>query len=346
VKLQTKLTLFVPKRPVRHRHYTLRRQVVAFASVDDNEKAMEDLGWLVRRPRCRDTRVFKRCRGCGDQKPRRLYGNSQWQRDGDCRRCKRCTSRARDIEAGSRCMQAFRALESFAPPSPRPASCSLPERLEHPSIALPLPRPQTSSSSTELPTELPAAASKRQLPQKAKQAPARSPPQVKRKQQLAPERGRRAKARKEPPAPSPWQEKSKQRERKKPAQAPSPSRSRSPLSRFYRSGPSEEAQPQLPSDSSSDSDDGASRAAWLSTCAAWLAISQQNQEADRARKRAQREEYERHIREQIRLQSRKLNRCRPDTWGFHTAEMRIRELVEAMGADSREHRMLYGGSLR
>jgi len=141
VKLQTKLTLFVPKRPVQHRHYTLRRHVVSFASVDDFEKAMEDLGWLVRRPTFRDTRVFKKCRCCNHPKPRREFGNRQWQRDDGCRSCKSCTSRARELEKDRR---ALRAMEDFVAPLPRPVMFFSQAKLEHPVVALPQPRPRSS----------------------------------------------------------------------------------------------------------------------------------------------------------------------------------------------------------
>ena len=122
VQLSTKLTLFSPGRPVRRRHYTLRRCAPSVGSVEDFEKSLQDLGWIVRRPCRRDTRVFKICSGCNSKKLRREFGNKQWQRQHDCRSCKGCTSRVREVEAGCSIVRALRARNAFVAPLPRPAA--------------------------------------------------------------------------------------------------------------------------------------------------------------------------------------------------------------------------------
>jgi len=122
VQLSTKLTLFSPGRPVRRRHYTLRRCAPSVGSVEDFEKSLQDLGWIVRRPCRRDTRVFKICSGCNSKKLRREFGNKQWQRQHDCRSCKGCTSRVREVEAGCSIVRALRARKAFVAPLPRPAA--------------------------------------------------------------------------------------------------------------------------------------------------------------------------------------------------------------------------------
>jgi len=122
VQLSTKLTLFSPGRPVRRRHYTLRRCAPSVGSVEDFEKSLQDLGWIVRRPCRRDTRVFKICSGCNSNKLRREFGNKQWRRQHDCRRCKGCTSRAREVEAEISIVRALRARQAFVAPLPRPAA--------------------------------------------------------------------------------------------------------------------------------------------------------------------------------------------------------------------------------
>ena len=66
VKLQTKLTLFLPSKRVQRRHYTLHSRASSFASIDDFDSEMHCLGWVDRGPvKIWTPPTFKKCFGCG-----------------------------------------------------------------------------------------------------------------------------------------------------------------------------------------------------------------------------------------------------------------------------------------
>lgn len=146
VQLQTKLALFLPEQPVRRRYFTLRRHVASFASVDDFERAMSDLGWLVWTLHRRDSRVFKMCSECGcSGLARRCFGKTQWPRDDAHRRCLSCTKKAATDEADRKALRMRAAERDFVPPLPRSAApvSSSPVNSDTTSIGLP-----SSSNST------------------------------------------------------------------------------------------------------------------------------------------------------------------------------------------------------
>ena len=188
VKLQTKLTLFMPSKRVQRRHYTLHRCASSFASVDEFDSEMHRLGWVDHRGpvNIRTPPTFKQCSGCGIRnKTKRSFATNQWLREGP--RCLSCTKTSEDLESDRRMVhrEAAReaALAAFVPPQPRAtvqgAVLLLPKEDKperHPEVLA----AATSSSPAEL-AAVPAAAPKRGLPLKAKEEAAASSSQVKRR---------------------------------------------------------------------------------------------------------------------------------------------------------------------
>ena len=233
MKLQTKLTLFMPSKRVQRRHYTLHRCASSFASVDEFDSEMHRLGWVDHRGpvNIRTLPTFKQCSGCGIRnKTKRSFATNQWLREGP--RCLSCTKTSEDLESDRRMVhrEAAReaALAAFVPPQPRAtvqgAVLPLPKEDKperHFELATEVLAAATSSSPAEL-AAVPAAAPKRGLPLKAKEEAAASSSQVKRRKKVALDKTQ--KATKGPMPPLPLQV--KRRQQLAPQSRPSPSQER------------------------------------------------------------------------------------------------------------------------
>ena len=153
MKLQTKLTLFLPSKRVQRRHYTLHRCASSFASIDDIASEMHRRGWVDRGPvKSRTPPTFKKCFGCGARdKTKKNFARNQWLREEP--RCRSCTKTSEDLEFDRVVVrrEAARkaALAAFVPPQPRAIVQG---------VVLPLPKPDKPGIHPELATEEPAAA--------------------------------------------------------------------------------------------------------------------------------------------------------------------------------------------
>ena len=153
MKLQTKLTLFLPSKRVQRRHYTLHRCASSFASIDDIASEMHRRGWVDRGPvKSRTPPTFKKCFGCGARdKTKKNFARNQWLREEP--RCRSCTTTSVDLEFDRvmvrREVARKAALAAFVPPQPRAIVQG---------VVLPLPKPDKLGIHPELVTEEPAAA--------------------------------------------------------------------------------------------------------------------------------------------------------------------------------------------
>merc|ERR1711998_764815 len=97
VKLQTKISCYVPDRKVQSRCLVLRRTTTSMVSIDELVNDLEHRGWVVRTRRPHQLPTSKQCASCqGYRQTRRYFAHRQWKRSSPI--CKHCTKKQVQVQ--------------------------------------------------------------------------------------------------------------------------------------------------------------------------------------------------------------------------------------------------------